>query len=164
MQEVQTRIRLVAPATTARTVCRLMFQRRLETLWAWLILCPNTGPRPHTSHILAINLSSETIQDNTAAGSFASYSLLSPAEVQTTVRQSATLMTSACVICKVQLVWREGLIRELLPKCKTPPLSSGVCKSTEWKGGSLMTLLLLIAVLILRTRRTKFKIELDLWP
>lgn len=61
MQEVHTRIRLVAPFTMARTLCRLIFQRRLVTLWAWLILFPNTGPRPQTSHTLAIRLSSETI-------------------------------------------------------------------------------------------------------
>src|ERR1039457_3275995 len=73
MQEVQTRIRLVAPAMTARAFCRLIFQRRLETLWAWLILCPNIGPRPHTSHTLAIDLSSETIQDNTVAKSVVRY-------------------------------------------------------------------------------------------
>src|SRR5438270_9624820 len=54
MQEVQTRRRLVAPFTTARTVCRLRFQRRLVTLWAWLMRWPNCGPRPHTSHTLAI--------------------------------------------------------------------------------------------------------------
>jgi hypothetical protein len=32
MQEVQTRKRRVAPFTTARTVCRFRFQRRLDTL------------------------------------------------------------------------------------------------------------------------------------
>ena len=64
MQEVQTRTRLVAPEITARTFCRLIFQRRLETLWAWLILCPNIGPRPHISHTFAMNLSSETTQHN----------------------------------------------------------------------------------------------------
>ena len=32
MQDVQARTRLLAPLTTARTVCRFTFQRRLETL------------------------------------------------------------------------------------------------------------------------------------
>src|SRR5690348_12320537 len=54
MQEVQTRMRFDAPFTMARTVCRLMFQRRLDTLWAWLMRLPNFGPRPQTSHTLAI--------------------------------------------------------------------------------------------------------------
>ena len=34
MQDVHTRIRLVAPFTIARTDWRLRFQRRLVTLWA----------------------------------------------------------------------------------------------------------------------------------
>jgi hypothetical protein len=41
MQDVQTRTRLVAPLITARTDCKFKFQRRLVTLWAWLILLPN---------------------------------------------------------------------------------------------------------------------------
>src|SRR5579859_951103 len=58
MQDVQTRMRLLAPLTRARTVCRFRFQRRLVTLWAWLILLPNCGPRPHTSHTLAMTTES----------------------------------------------------------------------------------------------------------
>jgi hypothetical protein len=54
MQDVQTRMRLVAPLMTARTVCKFKFQRRLETLWAWLMRCPNMGPRPQTSQTLAM--------------------------------------------------------------------------------------------------------------
>ena len=54
MQAVQTRIRLEAPLTIARTVCKLMFQRRLVTLCAWLMRLPNFGPRPQTSHTFAI--------------------------------------------------------------------------------------------------------------
>src|SRR5579871_1467068 len=57
MHEVHTRIRLAAPFTIARTVCKLMFQRRLVTLWAWLIRCPKRGPRPQTSHTLAMVIS-----------------------------------------------------------------------------------------------------------
>jgi hypothetical protein len=48
-QEVQTRIFLVAAPTLARTGRRLTFQRRLVTLWAWLMLLPNRGPLPQTS-------------------------------------------------------------------------------------------------------------------
>src|ERR1700684_3796838 len=54
MQDVQTRIRLAAPFTRACTFCRFRFQRRLDTLCAWLIRLPNCGPRPHTSHTFAI--------------------------------------------------------------------------------------------------------------
>src|SRR5580658_9835819 len=54
MQEVHTRMRLAAPFTMAWTVCKLRFQRRLVTLWAWLILLPNRGPRPQTSHTFAM--------------------------------------------------------------------------------------------------------------
>jgi hypothetical protein len=55
MQEVQTRTRLAAPFTIARTGRRFTFQRRLLTLWAWLMLFPNCGPLPHTSHTRAIS-------------------------------------------------------------------------------------------------------------
>ncbi len=54
MQDVQTLIRCAAPFTITRIRCKLMFQRRLETLWAWLILFPNRGPLPQTSHTFAI--------------------------------------------------------------------------------------------------------------
>src|SRR5580704_7880835 len=54
MHDVHTRIRLAAPFTIARTSCRFTFQRRLVTLWAWLIRFPNWGPRPQTSHTFAI--------------------------------------------------------------------------------------------------------------
>jgi hypothetical protein len=54
MQDVQTLIRLLAPFTTARTDCKLTFQRRLVTLWAWLMRFPNTGPRPHNSQVFAM--------------------------------------------------------------------------------------------------------------
>ena len=55
IQEVQTRMRLGAPLTMARTGCRFTFQRRLVILWAWLTLLPNMGPRPQTSHTFAIS-------------------------------------------------------------------------------------------------------------
>jgi hypothetical protein len=54
MQDVQTRTRFAAPFTTALTDWRFKFQRRLVTLWAWLIRWPNCGPRPHTSQTRAI--------------------------------------------------------------------------------------------------------------
>src|SRR5437879_6233054 len=56
MQAVHTRMRLGAPPTTAWTRCRFTFQRRLVTLWAWLMRFPNCGPRPQTSHTFAILL------------------------------------------------------------------------------------------------------------
>src|SRR5258708_28255973 len=56
-QEVQTRIRLVAAPTLACTGRRFTFQRRLVTLWAWLILFPNCGPLPQISHTCAIHYS-----------------------------------------------------------------------------------------------------------
>ena len=34
MQRVQTRMRLVAPSTTARTLCKFGLKRRSDTLWA----------------------------------------------------------------------------------------------------------------------------------
>jgi len=55
MHEVQARTRLPAPLIKARTVCRLIFQRRWVMLWAWLTLCPNCGPLPQMSQTLAIN-------------------------------------------------------------------------------------------------------------
>jgi hypothetical protein len=45
-----------------------------------------------------------------------------------------------------------------------PAEESGVCKSTEWKEGSalMIHLLLIVVLVILRTRRIRFKIEIDL--
>ena len=54
MHRVQTERRRTVPSTIARTRCRFGIQRRLETLWAWLIRFPNTGALPQTSHILAM--------------------------------------------------------------------------------------------------------------
>jgi hypothetical protein len=47
-QEVQTRIALlfVVPCTLARIGRKLMFQRRLVMLWAWLTLLPERGRLP----------------------------------------------------------------------------------------------------------------------
>ena len=42
--------RFEPPFTTARTLCRLRFQRRFVTLWAWLMRLPNCGPRARTIH------------------------------------------------------------------------------------------------------------------
>src|SRR5271169_6294717 len=53
-QDVQTRIRLVAPFTLARIGRRLTFQRRRETLWAWLMWFPNCGPLPQISQTCAM--------------------------------------------------------------------------------------------------------------
>ena len=52
---VQTRIRLGAPSTSTRTVCRLGYQRRLVRLFAWLTLLPVTGPFAQTAHTRAIS-------------------------------------------------------------------------------------------------------------
>src|ERR1700722_12623099 len=54
MHEVQARIRLVAPPTRACTGRRLTFQRRLVTLWAWLMRFPNCGFLPQISHSCAM--------------------------------------------------------------------------------------------------------------
>lgn len=56
MQEVHTRSLRVLPLTRACTGRRLTFQRRLLTLWAWLMVFPDCGPLPHTSQTLAISL------------------------------------------------------------------------------------------------------------
>ena len=53
-QEVQTRIRLALPPTLALMGRRLTFQRRLVTLWAWLMLFPNCGPLPQIAQICAM--------------------------------------------------------------------------------------------------------------
>jgi hypothetical protein len=55
MHPVQTRMRLFVAFTLAFTVCRLMFQRRRETLCAWEMLLPNCGFLPQISHTCAID-------------------------------------------------------------------------------------------------------------
>ena len=52
--EVQTFIRFGTPFTSARTVCRFGFHRRLVRLWAWETLFPKVGFLPHISHTFAI--------------------------------------------------------------------------------------------------------------
>src|SRR5829696_9584832 len=72
MQRVQTLTRLVAPSTTARTVCRFGSKRRGRTLWAWDTLRPTTGPLPQISHLIAITGTPqyrETLNSITAGGS-----------------------------------------------------------------------------------------------
>ena len=54
MQEVQTRMRFGLPATMARTLWMLGFQRRLVRRWEWLMLIPNDGRLPHTSQTAAM--------------------------------------------------------------------------------------------------------------
>src|SRR6266851_2745184 len=51
-------MRLLAPFTLAWTGRRLTFQRRLLTLWAWLMVFPNCGPLPQISQTRAITLKS----------------------------------------------------------------------------------------------------------
>src|SRR3954470_5056545 len=53
-QEVQTLTRFVVPFTMARTRWMLGFQRRFERTWEWLIVTPNDGFLPHTSHTAAM--------------------------------------------------------------------------------------------------------------
>ena len=52
---VHTLIRLGAPSTRTRTVCRLGYQRRFVRLLAWLTLLPVTGPLAHTAQTRAIS-------------------------------------------------------------------------------------------------------------
>jgi hypothetical protein len=55
MQDVQTRIRLVAEGPTrACTGRKLIFHRRLVTLWAWLMRFPACGFLPQISHCCAM--------------------------------------------------------------------------------------------------------------
>jgi hypothetical protein len=49
MQAVQARIARRAPLTMAWTRRKFGSQRRLVTLWAWLIRFPNAGPLPQIS-------------------------------------------------------------------------------------------------------------------
>jgi hypothetical protein len=54
MQEVHTRMRLVVAPTRACTGRRFTFQRRLVTLWAWLMRFPDCGFLPQISHCCAM--------------------------------------------------------------------------------------------------------------
>src|SRR6202044_714255 len=54
-QDVHTRMRLVAAPTRACTERKFTFQRRLVTLWAWLMRFPNCGFLPQISHSCAMN-------------------------------------------------------------------------------------------------------------
>jgi hypothetical protein len=64
-QSVQTRTRLVLPPDAfARTGRKLMFQRRLVTLCAWLTLFPVRGFLPQTSHTCAMTTSDELKLDD----------------------------------------------------------------------------------------------------
>jgi len=54
MQRVHTRIRRTPPFTMARTRCRFGSNRRGRTLLAWLMMRPNLGTFPQTSHSLAM--------------------------------------------------------------------------------------------------------------
>jgi hypothetical protein len=64
-QRVQTLMRLVAPATTARTVWMLGWNRRGLTLWACDTVRPNAGALPQISQCFAISSSRAGL---TAAG------------------------------------------------------------------------------------------------
>src|SRR5688572_4963859 len=55
MQRVQTRTRLLAPLTTALTICRFGSKRRGRTLWACDTRRPTTGPLSQISHLIAID-------------------------------------------------------------------------------------------------------------
>src|SRR6202035_560826 len=52
IQRVQTSTRCTPPPITARTSCRLGFQRRLVLLLAWLTLLPTEGRLPHIEQCL----------------------------------------------------------------------------------------------------------------
>src|SRR3977135_1387021 len=55
MPDVHTSTRLVVPLTIARTRWMLGFHRRLVRRWEWLMLIPNEGCLPHTSHTAAMD-------------------------------------------------------------------------------------------------------------
>src|SRR5437899_4657364 len=69
MQEVQTWTRRGVPFTMARTRWMLGFHRRLVRRCEWLMLMPNDGFLPHTSHTAAMtrNLSRGRIVEATLA-------------------------------------------------------------------------------------------------
>ena len=54
MQLVHTWSRFGVPFTMARTRWMLGFQRRLVRRWEWLMLMPNDGCFPQTSHTAAM--------------------------------------------------------------------------------------------------------------
>src|ERR1035438_1481533 len=54
MQDVHTRMRFVVAPTRACTGRRFTFQRRLVTLWAWLMLFAACGFLPQISHCCAM--------------------------------------------------------------------------------------------------------------
>src|ERR1017187_80745 len=54
MQDVHTRMRFVVAPTRACTGRRFTFQRRLVTLWAWLMRFPDCGFLPQISHCCAM--------------------------------------------------------------------------------------------------------------
>ncbi len=54
MQEVHTWSRLGDPSTMARMRWMFGFQRRFVRTWLWLMLLPNDGCLPHTSHTAAM--------------------------------------------------------------------------------------------------------------
>lgn len=58
MQLVQALTRLGLPFTMARTRWMLGFQRRLVRRWEWLMLIPNDGCFPQTSHTAAMTRTS----------------------------------------------------------------------------------------------------------
>ena len=54
MHEVQTWTLRGEPLTMALTLWMFGFQRRFVRRWEWLMLIPNDGRFPHTSHTAAI--------------------------------------------------------------------------------------------------------------
>ncbi len=56
MHDVQALTRFGDPSTMARTRWMLGFHRRLVRRWEWLMLIPNDGRLPHTSHTAAMTL------------------------------------------------------------------------------------------------------------
>src|SRR6266849_9123778 len=100
-QEVHTRRRLVAPFTLARTGRRLTFQRRLLTLWAWLMVFPNCGPLPQISQTRAITL--ESFQACCRNLDFTGMSPISPKQNRTvsTGNLFATRAGGVCVATSV---------------------------------------------------------------
>src|SRR5579859_227023 len=69
MHPVHTRMRLWVLPTCPRTLFRFTSQRRLVTLWAWLILLPARGPLPQMSQTRAMVLSNSKSWDTGRARS-----------------------------------------------------------------------------------------------
>src|SRR5208282_1851810 len=123
MQEVHTRSLRVPPLTRACTGRRLTFQRRLLTLWAWLMLLPDRGPLPHTSQTRAMTapVASWLFVQNTDFTGAAAV----PANGGPVLRWLRRRAASG----------RTGGTETGIPRRSSSPSASAVCSShTQWRG------------------------------